>query len=150
MCELNIKINIFFIMLFLSSATSAEMYKWIDENGNTHYSQSPPVSDVEVETIAPPKSVDTDSAQKNLQGNLEKANTLRDERLLAQEEKEKEKLEKEQQKEQCQQLKQKLNTLQARARANKKDDDGNIVKMTEEERQGIINDTKQRIDDKCN
>ncbi|MCG8614453.1 MAG: DUF4124 domain-containing protein, partial [Pseudomonadales bacterium] len=29
------------------------MYKWVDEDGNTHYSQSPPPAGVEGTTIKP-------------------------------------------------------------------------------------------------
>ncbi len=136
-------------MLFFSSVTAAEMYKWVDENGDTHYSQAPPVSDVKVETIEPPRSVDTESAQKELQRKLEKINAITDKRLLAKEEMEKEEAEAEKTKEKCEQLNKRLTSLLVRPRANKTDEEGNLVRMGEEERQKDIKDTTQQIKEKC-
>jgi hypothetical protein len=150
MCDLSVKINIAIIMLFISSISHAEMYKWVDENGETHYSQSPPVSDVKVETIAPPPPIDSSNAQKNLQQTLEKANSLREERMVAKDNREKEENEAQQLEEHCQQLNARLTSLQVRPRANKKDEEGNLVRMTEEERQEDIDKTKNEISEKCN
>ena len=36
-----------------SQLAVAEMYKWVDDEGNTHYTQSPPPGDVEKEIIKP-------------------------------------------------------------------------------------------------
>ena len=150
MCDLNIKISIVFILFFTSTLSIAEMYKWVDEDGNTHYSEKPPVADVEVETIAPPPPVDTNKAQQELQKTLEQANSLREGRVAANEEKQKEKNEAEQKKQQCQQLKEKLEVMEYRPRASKKDEDGNIVRLGEEERQKEIANTKKQISEKCN
>ncbi len=149
MCDSNIKIKMTFILLFFSSVAVAEMYKWVDEDGNTHYSQAPPVSDVKVETIAPPRAVDTESAQRELQRRMEKIDAITDKRMLAKEEKEKEEIEAEQTKEKCQQLNKRLKSLLLRPRANKKDEEGNLVRMGEEERQKEISDTTQQIKEKC-
>ena len=151
MCDLSVKKYIAFILLFINFPSIAEMYKWVDENGNTHYSQSPPVSsDVNVETIAPLPPVDTSNAQQDLQQTVEKAKSLREERLVAKENKEKEENDKQQLKERCQQLKERLYSLQVRPRANKKDAEGNLVRMTEDERQEDITKTKTEIKEKCN
>ena len=152
MYEISIKFKITFVSLlvFLSPITSAEIYKWTDENGDTHYSQIPPNTDVNVETVKPPPSVDTDAAVKNLKTRQEVADGLRENRLTAKDEKAKAKAEKEQKKQQCQQLNERLKTLINRPRANKQDESGNLVRMTEEERQKDINDTKAEISEKCN
>ena len=42
----------------------ARMYKWVDEDGNTQYTQSPPPGDIESEVIKPPPKVDTEAAEK--------------------------------------------------------------------------------------
>ncbi|MBL1143150.1 MAG: DUF4124 domain-containing protein [Proteobacteria bacterium] len=149
MCDLTVKMNIALIMLLISTVSTAEMYKWVDENGDTHYSQSPPVSDVKVEKIAPPPAVDPSNAQQDLQRTVEKVNSLREERLVARENQEKEKDEEKRKKEQCQQLKESLNSLTVRPRANKVDEEGNLVRMTEEERQEKIENTKQQMKEKC-
>lgn len=149
MCDLNIKIKIVFIMLCFSTVSFAEMYKWVDENGKTHYSQSPPVSDVKVETIAPPPPVDTSNAQKEVQNNVEKADALREKRLVAKEESEKENLEAKKRQQECKQLNKRLASLELRPTANKTDKEGNVSRMTEEERQKDISNTKKQINEKC-
>jgi len=46
---------------------AAEMYKWVDENGQVQYTQHPPPGDVKAETIKPPARVDTEGALKELE-----------------------------------------------------------------------------------
>ena len=62
--------------LLLSSALNAEVYRWTDENGVTHFSQTPPPDEVEsvIENVSDgipdPESegagIDFDGAQSNL------------------------------------------------------------------------------------
>ena len=47
-------------------------------------------------------------------------------------------------------LKERKESLSFRPRANKEDENGNIVRMTEEERQKDINEMKAEISKKCN
>ena len=54
------------LLYFVAGHCYAAMYKWVDEEGNTHYSEKPPVEDVEVKTIKPPPKVDTERALKEL------------------------------------------------------------------------------------
>ena len=62
-------------LLFSFSAT-AKMYKWVDENGATQYSSTPPVG-ADVQVIKPPPKVDSESAQKQLNSlkELQKSDT---------------------------------------------------------------------------
>ena len=55
------------LLYFVAGHCYAAMYKWVDEEGNTHYSEKPPVEDVEVETIKPPPKVDSERALKELE-----------------------------------------------------------------------------------
>jgi S1-C subfamily serine protease len=41
---------LFFAALFISTAAEAQIYKWVDADGKTHYSQSPPPKKANVET----------------------------------------------------------------------------------------------------
>ena len=47
-----------------SGTVVAELYKWVDADGNTHYTQSPPPDGIAVDTIKPPPKVNTESAKK--------------------------------------------------------------------------------------
>ncbi len=151
MCEISIKLKISFVsvLLFFSSVSPAEIYKWVDEKGDTHYSQKPPNSDVNVETVKPPPPVDTEAAKKNLNAQQEAADELRTGRLTAKEEKAKAKAEKAKIQQQCQRLHERLKALTYRPRANKEDESGNVVRMSEEDRQKDLDETKAEISEKC-
>lgn len=69
----------------------AAMYKWVDKEGNVHYSQVPP-SDKEAETIAPPPPVPTQPAKPPAQ---EAAEAMENEQKAAEEEAEKRKADEE-------------------------------------------------------
>ncbi len=148
MCDLIAKIV--FIMLFFSSVSFAEIYKWTDDDGNIHYSESPPLSNQTVEEITPTQSVDTTDAGNKLQEQIEFLDARREARLTGKKEKEKEKADAIQQQEKCQQLNQRLTKLTTRPRANKRDAEGNIVRMGEEERQEEIKQTQRDISEQCN
>ena len=61
-----------------------------------------------------------------------------------------EKVEKLKTQKECMKLKERKELLSFRPRANKEDENGNIVRMTEEERQKDINEMKAEISKKCN
>ena len=42
-------------ILFPANLVLADMYKWVDENGVTHFSDTPPASEQEVKTIITPE-----------------------------------------------------------------------------------------------
>ena len=44
-------------LLLMSATADAKMYKWVDDEGNVHYSQTKPDADTEVQTIKPPPKV---------------------------------------------------------------------------------------------
>ncbi|MBM2830851.1 MAG: hypothetical protein HW411_1641, partial [Gammaproteobacteria bacterium] len=62
------------ILFFLLSMNCfAAMYKWVDADGNVHYTQSPPPEGVESATIKPPPEVDTGNAIKQLEDQKQRA-----------------------------------------------------------------------------
>jgi len=141
---------IIFIISFLFSLNClAVTYKWEDEQGNTHYSQTPPTSDVEVKTIDPPPKVDTEAASKALEEQNKKVSELREKRLTATEEQEKAVSEKAEKDKKCQQAKDRLASYQ-RPRVNLENPDGTIRTISEEERQAEINKSKEYIEKACN
>ena len=69
----------------------AGMYKWVDKEGNVHYSQVPP-SDKDAEKIAPPPPVPTQPAKPPVQ---EAAEAMENEQKAAEDEAEKRKADEE-------------------------------------------------------
>ena len=58
----------------------AEMYKWVDADGQAHYSEKPPAGDVKVTTIKAPPKVDTEKALKELEEHENKHKGIDEER----------------------------------------------------------------------
>lgn len=70
MRKLFVSVFVFFAFQFLISPAVAEMYKWVDQNGVVHYSDTPPAGDKKVEILEttqysppPPKPNATNSRE---------------------------------------------------------------------------------------
>jgi uncharacterized protein DUF4124 len=127
----------------------AAMYKWVDDEGNTHYTQSPPPGDIEKEIIKPPPGIDSELSQKQQEDRKERLDKARDSRLDASEQARAEEEEKEKQRADCEKARAKLASNQ-RPRLNLKDKDGNVIRATEEQRQKEIGRAKELIKEFCN
>tara|TARA_R110002072_G_C7974566_1_gene535224 strand:- start:11472 stop:11933 length:462 start_codon:yes stop_codon:yes gene_type:complete len=144
-----------FSVIFLSSSfilcgiVNAEMYKWIDSEGKTHYSQSRPVDNVTVETIKPPSSVNTEDAVKALEKRVKTVNEARDERIKTKEEQQKAEEETAKKEQKCQQARDRLLSYQQRPRVNVVNPDGSKRILSEDERQLEINKSKDNINTFC-
>jgi len=129
--------------------SQAEMYKWVDEQGNTHYTQSPPPGDINAEAIKPPPKVDTDGASKTLEQQKKTVNDLREKRITTAEEKQKAEEEAAEKESKCQQAKARLASYQ-RPRVNLKNPDGTLRVVAEEERQAEIKKSQEYVNKACN
>lgn len=138
-----------FLTLCLPATTLAEIYKWVDEAGNTHYSQTPPSGDISAETIVPSYSDTSESAQKEITDNSKKADKLRGERLKKAELKEKAKQELAEKKAQCEKAKQ-VQASYERPRVNYVDEEGNRRRGSEEERLSDLAKAKENVKKLCN
>ncbi len=136
------------VLGFLTFSAHAGMYKWVDEEGNTHYTQSPPPDDIEAETIKPPPKVDTEGAVESLE-KLEKKQEMTQKQRTREEEQEQEaeKTAAEIQQE-CNAAKHRLASYQ-RPRVNKVLPDGTRVIIPEEERQAEIQKSEELVKKAC-
>lgn len=66
--------------MFAGPVTSAELYKWVDENGVTQYSQSPPVGKAEVQTMNVKVTPADPAAAETLKARVESLDKIRDTR----------------------------------------------------------------------
>ncbi len=141
-------IFLIFSSIFFTLGVNAEMYKWIDEDGNTQYSQSPPIGNTAVEIIKPPSRVDTESAAKALDERKETADKLREDRIKSTEENqtaEEEALAKQQK---CDQARKRLASYQ-RPRVSLTNSDGSKRVLSDEERQAEIAKSNESIKTYC-
>ncbi|CAM3126421.1 DUF4124 domain-containing protein [Shewanella loihica] len=131
------------LSLFLCAPTFATtIYKWVDENGVTHYSQEKPPEakteklyseDIEQKKVGftAPKVVEKKGEQKSEAALAAEAINEKD---------------KAQAKAICENAKHQLNVLETHTRLTRKNEEnGEMVRMTEEDRQSEISAQKQRI-----
>lgn len=147
------KIVFFAIQLvILSSAAGncyAEMYKWVDADGQTHYSAKPPAGDIEVSTIKPPPKVDTERALKELEERNNRLKGFEEERNKKAEDKSMAKEDQANNQANCDLAKDKLSRVINNPRVYSKDEDGNRYKVAEEERQAKIAEARTMISEYC-
>ena len=145
------KIYIFLFMLsigIISGPVIAEVYKWVDEHGQTHYGEKAPVTNaqqIQIEEVTADKSMEkyNQEREKLLRIYEEERNTKKDEDLKA----EKLKAEKEQK---CQNLKTEIANLQRGGRVYYNvDDSGERIFLSEEEVSARIKNMQNDYDKYC-
>lgn len=138
-----------FLLCLLAFNSYAAMYKWVDEDGVTHYSQQPPPAGIEAETIKPPRDVDTEGAERSLRERQQLLDELSGERNEKAEEREQAQQSEREKKEACRNARQRLQSFQ-NPRINFVDKDGTRRRATEEERQRELKKARDYIRENCN
>lgn len=138
-----------FTGIFFNLDVYAEMYKWADDDGNIHYSQSPPIDSDDVEVIKPPPRVDTEKAAKALEKQKKNVDKLREDRITKKEDKQKQEEEALAKQEKCQQARKRFGSYN-RPRVNVENSDGSLRVLSEEERQSEIEKSKESVKKLCN
>ena len=137
------------ISILLAGNAHAAIYKWVDENGNVQYTETPPPADVKAETIQPPpQTVDTETATKQLSEEERQFEELRKQRLEQEEEGDKAAADLALQEKNCQMARERLASY-TRPRVRFVQEDGTRVTATEEERQEQIKKSEDMIKEFC-
>ena len=145
----NSKVLLILIFLFVPPQTvTAKMYKWVDEDGNTHYTQSPPPGGIQAEELSPPPAVNTESAQKKLESRVKKADELQAERYKKAELEEKQKQIAAEKELRCSSAKASQASFE-RPRVNMVNEDGSRRIMGEEERLAALEKAEAQVKDAC-
>lgn len=142
----------FFLLaaIFLNSSVSvAEMYKWVDEEGRTHYTQSPPPGDIEASTIKPPPKINPEHAQKQLENRKNILDGIDKSRKDKKEEVVKQEQDKEKKAADCEKARKRLASYQ-RPRIMVKDADGNPSRLDEKQRMAEQKKSRELIEKLCN
>ena len=135
----------------LQSPARGEMYKWTNAAGEVQYTQVPPSGGIKTEKIqgTPPPADDPDKINEKLQNEVD----AMDETLTRQEGEAKEKsLRKEideAYEKNCISSRNNLAKLQEGGRKRYLTADGQVIRLSEEERQQRINEAKDQIDEFC-
>ena len=135
--------------LFLNSSTSlAAMYKWVDEEGNTHYTQSPPPGDIESESIKPPPKINPEHDQKRVQGRQQMLDDIAKQRKDKNDEALKAEQEAQKRASECEMAKKRLASYE-RPRIMVKDANGNPTRLDEEQRMAEIKKSRDLVKEAC-
>ena len=126
-------------MMILASTASAGLYKWVDNEGNVHYSQKPPKNTSYKTIKAPPPAPVSKQQPYSLE---EKRGSNAEKTIKSETEKNKKLREKN-----CEVGKANLTSYQTYRRV--RDKDGNVTVVNENERARQIETAKQLIRDFC-
>lgn len=132
----------------LAFNAQAAMYKWVDQDGITHYTQQPPPPGVQGKTIAPPPPVNTRAAQEQLKKTEQSLDQAFKQRQDQSSEQEKKQQEDQARQQACDQARLRLQSFQ-RPRVNFVDQDGTRRRATEQEREQQLAKTREYLDKNC-
>lgn len=127
----------------------AQMYKWVDEEGNTHYSQQPPPAGITAETVKPPPKVDTEQAVNELTEQQEKLQKLQEEREKQKEEQAKLDEQAALKQKNCRISQDRLNNLLNTGTVRAIDEEGNLTRTTVEDHQARIDEVREKVKKYC-
>lgn len=136
------------ILFTVYESAFAEVYKWVDKDGKTVYSQSKPSGDVKYETVSSPADVDSARALKKLRDDKIRAQKLMRERERVQSAQRQKKAKSEERQKNCDLARENLASLQP-PRISVKLPDGSFTRMSEEERQSRIKQAQAKIQEWC-
>ena len=139
------------LMLLTAQPGLAKTYKWVDENGVTQYTQTPPPKG-DYESVKPPPkpAIHPEEAKKQLLERVEAYDERRTDAQKSQEEADKKQAETDKKASDCEKSKQNLSYFESKTRIKQKDKDGNVVLLPEEERQKKIQKMREDIKKLCN
>lgn len=136
--------------LAAAGLAQAAMYKWVDENGVTQYSQYPPPNrKTEVVAPPPPPAEDPEGAQKKLESLLQKQDEQRKAATTAEEERNKAQDEAALREKNCQIARGNLEKLTTGGRKRFVGPDGVASYLTDEDREARIAEAQKQIQEFC-
>ncbi|MDH5358034.1 MAG: DUF4124 domain-containing protein [Gammaproteobacteria bacterium] len=139
-----------FVIVLFAATTSADVYKWVDKDGQTHYSQQAP-SNQQADLIKtpPPPTIGPTEAQQQIDALIEqqKENDQAATEKRNQARQEAEKIA--QKKENCRIAQQNLQQYMDNPGRRIVDEDGNVTRLPEEERQQKIKQLHIDVKEYC-
>lgn len=147
-----VRFSFVFASLLLAAGAStalAGMYKWVDEQGATHYSQNPPPGGKAQAIKPPPTPADSEAAVKRLEAQRQEAQKRREAGQQDARERQENTTSQAIREESCRLAQQNLGTLEANSRVAIQDADGNMKRLSEEERQAQLTEAKKQVEEYC-
>lgn len=137
------------ILLTYSFHLTAGVYKWVDEKGNVHYGDKPQADvavPVQIDKVPTQSTADRESRQELRQ---RVTDSLEEDRLAKQEEREKQKKQREKRLKECNWLKDRQKRYQGAAGLYQLDKDGNRVFLSDDSRKQTEKKLQRQINKAC-
>jgi hypothetical protein len=137
--------------LFGPTPALAEMYRWVDENGVTVYSQQPPSGRMAttIKPDAPPSAAEVQRATERIRGLVEQDADRAEDKARAAEEAGKKSAEQAKSQSNCDALRQNLATLRTHGRGRLRTPDGKTIVLSGAELEQRIAETEEQIRKDC-
>lgn len=127
-----------------------EIYKWVDEDGVTHYSQQPPPSgDAARVGVDTPPEEEVQRERQEMEETGERLEAQREERRETEEQAREDASEREQREQRCADLRSSLEKLTENRRLLVPDGEGGVRRLPEEERQERVTERRRQIEEEC-
>lgn len=160
--KLGTRIVAFGILFFLSMTIQAEIYKWVDEHGQTHYGEKPPAhkkakqvqlrnhsgSPSNADSVLSPAETPKDTTSR-LEKQKKLIRALSDDRKAKQEEREKQQRMEKQRTRNCAIAKDNLRRYESSSSVYKVDDKGNRITLPGSERDKSIQRARAEVKKWC-
>ncbi|MBL4638062.1 MAG: energy transducer TonB [Gammaproteobacteria bacterium] len=144
------QICLFLLLSTMSMMSYADVYKWVDEEGQTHYSQQAPIGQAtEVLKAPPPPTILPADAQQKIDQLINEQNEAKYEQKRYVQQQQQEIKQQEQQQENCKRSQDNLQQFLNNPGRRFQKSDGTVTRLTEEERQQRINQIKLDINEYC-
>ena len=136
----------------VSPSATAAIYKWVDENGQTVYSETPPPRGTEAKRLKDPPqpSADPQKAMEELRERAEGFNSRREEDMKSEEQASREAERKKAQQERCKQLKANIDALSSGQRVRETTGEGERAFLNDNQIQERLKSTRQSYEKECN
>ncbi len=135
-------------LMGVTLSSHAELYKWVDEDGVTQYSQTPPPGDIQTETLEIQTRSTSASAVRDMENRIRRLNLEREARLIEEQNKQIDKENATVQAENCQRSHQQLASYSV-PNALILQSDGSRVRVDEDTRQRELVATQALIKKYC-
>lgn len=145
------KFPIYFLLLSTTIISQAEVFKWIDEQGNTHYGDKPTAdsSATQLNISEQPAKKSTLNAEDREERRRRLADAMQEDRLKKKEEKKLAVEQKAQLDKKCIYAKDQLRQYEDSGSIYILDKDGNRIRLPDEHRTAVINDLRAQIKANC-
>lgn len=139
-------VGLFSAWLFFSPLTHAEIYRWVDEHGKTHYSDKKPKTNAEDITLEVKKqNIDTSMEEQRKLQQIFRAENEADREFYRQQQLKNQPSPEHRQ--HCNEMRSYLNKIDGRVQFI--DEDGKVVPVTEAQRRQRVEETQRYLDEHC-